>query len=177
VLERLEALDLAYLEQPLPADRLVGSAGWAAASRTPVALDESVAGPGAAEAALALGAGSVLNVKPARVGGIRAAVEVVAVARAAGAGWFVGGMLETGVGRAAALAVACLPGPAFPTDLGPSARYVADDLTEPLVADASGRVVPADGPGIGVTPRPDRLDACTRRRAVLRAGGGAGPGR
>lgn len=166
--DALDGLGLAYLEQPLPADELVRGARAAAGRSTAVALDEAVTSPGSAEAALALGAGRVVNVKPARLGGVAAALATIAVVRDGGAGWFVGGMLETGVGRAAALAVAALPGAAFPTDLGPSSRYLDDDVTEPVEADAHGRLVLPSGPGIGVTPRPDRLATCARRRVVLR---------
>ena len=60
---------------------------------------------------------------------------------------FVGGMLESGVGRAAALAVAALPGCTGASDLGPSTRYFDPDLTEPFELTADGaspyRPVPA----------------------------------
>ena len=83
---------------------------------------------------------------------------------------FCGGMLETGVGRAAALAVAAQPGCALPTDLGPSDRYFRPDLTDPVVVDGRGEVVVPLGPGIGVVPDPARLDDVTVehvRRATM----------
>lgn len=159
LLRPLDRMGLAYLEQPAPADELVVSAQVAGELSTPVALDESVATAGDLDAAVALGAGRVLNVKPARCGGPHLAAALVGRARHAGWDVFVGGMLESGVGRAAALAVAATPGCTLPTDLGPSAAYVDDDLTEPLGTDAAGRVVVPGGPGIGRVPRPERLDA------------------
>jgi O-succinylbenzoate synthase len=145
-------LDLVYVEQPAPADDLVLSAAMAERLRCPVALDESATSMAALEAAVALGAGSVVNVKPARLGGPYAAAAVARQAFDAGCGVFVGGMLETGVGRAAALALAALPICTLPTDLGPSARYFDRDLTDAVVADDQGRVVVPRGPGIGVDP-------------------------
>jgi o-succinylbenzoate synthase len=164
----LDGLGLAYLEQPLPADALVASAALAERCGTPVALDESITTAASLDVALALGSGRVLNVKPARVGGIEVAAEVAA--RAADAGWavFVGGMLETGVGRAAALAVAALPTCTLPTDLGPSSRYVVDDVTEPIEPEGDGRLPVPTGPGIGVVPRSDRLAEVAVDRMVLR---------
>jgi O-succinylbenzoate synthase len=72
-------------------------------------------------------------------------------------------MLETGIGRATNLALAALPGFTLPGDTSASARYFADDLTEPFEVAADGTMAVPDGPGIGVTPRPDRLEATTVR--------------
>ena len=80
---------------------------------------------------------------------------------------FVGGMLEMGVGRAAALAVAALPGCTLPTDLGPSLSYYDQDITEPLGLDAGGRILVPDGPGIGRTPIPAHLEAAAVDRLLL----------
>ena len=168
LLRPLDRLGLAYLEQPAPADDLVGSARMAGELSTPVALDESIASAGDLDAAVALGAGRTLNVKPARCGGPHLAAALVGRARNAGWDAFVGGMLESGVGRAAALAVAAVPGCTLPTDLGPSAAYVAEDLTDPIVATTEGSVVVPGGSGIGRAPRPERLDAATVDHLVLR---------
>ena len=61
-----------------------------------------------------------------------------------------GGMLETGIGRAANVALASLPGFTLPGDTSASDRYFARDITEPFVLD-DGQPARADGPGIGVT--------------------------
>lgn len=166
-LRALDRLGPVYVEQPGPADDPVASAALAAATDAPVALDESVTGEGSFATAVALGAGSVLNLKPARVGGLGVAARLLAAAAEAGWSVFVGGMLETGVGRAAAVAVAAQPELAFATDLGPSSRYFAADLTEPLVVDDSGRLVVPTGPGIGRSPDVDRLAAVTVDRLLL----------
>lgn len=154
----LDDLDLTYVEQPAPADDLLGSASLARRLSCPVALDESVTSPAALEVAVAVGAGTVVNVKPARLGGPLGAADLARTAADAGCGVFVGGMLETAVGRAAALAVAALPVCTLPTDLGPSARYVEADVAGPVLGDADGRVLVPDGPGIGVSPDPARLE-------------------
>lgn len=165
--------DDVHLEQPVARDDLDGSARVAAALAVPIALDESIASRADAEAALAMGAGRVISVKPARLGGIRSAIGVADLLTAVeatrhGASGFVGGMLETGVGRAAALAVAghgALLG--SPADLGPSSAYFEDDLTEPFVLDADGCLVVPAGHGLGVTPRPDRLADTVVARALV----------
>lgn len=160
----LDGLRLAYVEQPAPADDLLGSAAMAERLGCPVALDESATSMAALEVALTVGAGSVVNIKPARLGGPYAAAAIARQAFDAGCAVFVGGMLESGVGRATALALAALPIFGLPTDLGPSDRYFAEDLTAPIGADASGRVVVPVGVGIGVAPDPRRLDAVAVER-------------
>jgi O-succinylbenzoate synthase len=164
---RHEPFGLAYLEQPLEPDDLVGSAALARSVGFPIALDESISSAAMAEAALALRACAIVNLKPARLGGIVEAAATAAVCTERGASAFVGGMLETGVGRAAALAVASSGAIELPTDLGPSSRYFADDLTEPFELVDGCLPVPA-GPGIGVVPRPDRLAATVVERVTLR---------
>ncbi len=165
-LTRLDDLGLAYLEQPTPG--LADAVAVARALSTPVCLDEAVDSLDATRTAVALGSMAVLNVKPARLGGAEAGAAAVAIAADAGVGAFVGGMLETGVGRRAALAVAGLEGCTLPTDLGPSARYFAADVTEPVEAGAGGHLQVPTGPGIGPAPDLARLEAAATDHVVLR---------
>ncbi len=79
-----------------------------------------------------------MNLKPARVGGVRAALDVHDLALARGVPLWVGGMLETGVGKAVAVAFAALPGAVLPGDLPSSSRWFEADLTEPWVVAADG---------------------------------------
>jgi len=130
-LAALDGLGLVEIEQPLPAADLVGSASTAARLRTPVCLDESVTSVATLETALALGALDHLNLKPARVGGLAAALDVLARAREAGVPVWVGGMLATGVAKAVDVALAALPGVTLPGDLPASHRWFAEDLTDP----------------------------------------------
>jgi O-succinylbenzoate synthase len=159
-LARLDAFDLLLIEQPLPEDDLRGHATLARRIRTPICLDESVTSARAAADAIALGATSVVNIKPGRVGGYLEARRVHDVCVANGVPVWVGGMLETGLGRAANVALAALPGCTLPGDTSASDRYYARDITAPFVLDAGHLEVPT-GPGIGVTPDPDALAAFT----------------
>jgi o-succinylbenzoate synthase len=161
--EHLRLLDehgLLLIEQPLDEDDLRGHAALATLLRTPICLDESITSARAAATALALGACRIINVKPARVGGFLEARRVHDVAAANGAPVWCGGMLETGVGRAANLALAGLPGFTLPGDTSASGRYYAEDLTPPFVLDDGCLRVPS-GPGIGVTVLPEALRRVT----------------
>jgi o-succinylbenzoate synthase len=112
---------------------------------------------------LELGACRIINIKQGRVGGLLEAKRVHDVAAAQGAPVWCGGMLETGLGRAANLAVGALPGFTLPGDTSASARYFAEDLTEPHVMAADGTMAVPQGPGLGVVPNPGRLAEVTRR--------------
>lgn len=159
----LDRLGLSLIEQPLPADDLLGHARLARRLRTPICLDESVVSLGTLESALALAACSALNLKPGRVGGYLEARRIHDRGEEAGLSLRCGGMLETGLGRAANLALAGLPGFTLPGDLSASDRYFAVDLTEPFLLQDGMLSVP-DGPGLGVQPEPDILEQVTTWR-------------
>jgi len=67
-----------------------------------------------------------------------------------------GGMLEAGIGRAANLALAALPGFMLPGDISASARYFSRDITAPFVLD-NGHIEVPNSVGIGVEPLPEML--------------------
>ncbi|MFE9452652.1 o-succinylbenzoate synthase [Streptomyces sp. NPDC006739] len=165
-LRRLDAFGLLLIEEPLEEDNLYGHARLQQRLATPVCLDESLHNARDTASAIALDACRVVNVKPARVGGYLEARRVHDVAHAHGVPVWCGGMLETGIGRAANLALAALPGFTLPGDTSASARYFAEDITEPFVLDDGHLAVPA-GPGIGVEPLPEALRRFTRERRDL----------
>ena len=72
-------------------------------------------------------------------------------------------MLETGLGRAANIALAALPGFVLPGDTSASDRFYERDITEPITLH-DGYVRVPQGPGLGVTPLPDALAAVTVAR-------------
>jgi O-succinylbenzoate synthase len=160
-LARLDPFDLLLIEQPLPEDDIRGHASLARVISTPVCLDESIASARDAATAIALGACSVINVKPARVGGYLEARRIHDVAEANGIPVWCGGMLETAIGRAANVALAALPGFTLPGDTSASDRYFETDLAAPFVLEDGHLTVPTD-PGIGVHVLPDVLADVTR---------------
>ncbi|MEY2420912.1 MAG: o-succinylbenzoate synthase [Acidimicrobiaceae bacterium] len=161
LLDDLDELQLVLIEQPLGADDLTGHAALAERLQTPVCLDESISSLGALDSALALGAVDIACIKASRLGGLVIAKEAQELCVAAGVGAKVGGMLETGIGRAAALALASLPGFTLPADLSASDRYWEHDITPPFVLDEDGRLPVPTGPGLGVDIRMDVVEHYT----------------
>ncbi len=156
----LDPFGLLLVEQPLAEDDLRGHAELARQIRTPVCLDESITSARAAAEAIALGACAVVNIKAGRVGGYLEARRVHDVCAANHVPVWCGGMLETGLGRAANVALAALPGFSLPGDTSASDRYFETDITPPFVLEGGHLAVPT-GPGLGVEPIEDVLGEMT----------------
>jgi len=169
VFRALDGYGLLLIEQPLEEDDLVDHAALQADLRTPICLDESIVSPSHARKALAIGACRIINIKQARLGGLSAALAVHDLCQERGIPVWCGGLLETGVGRAANLALASLPNFTLPADLSASDRYYEEDLIDPPVQlGPDGTIAVPTGPGLGVSVRLDRVAAATSRLAVYR---------
>jgi o-succinylbenzoate synthase len=158
-LAAVDDVGLACLEQPFAPDDLLGHARLAERLATPICLDESVTSIGDLESAAALGAIEVLCLKAGRVGGWVTARQLAHRCTELGLGVWVGGMLETGVGRAANVALAALGDMTLPPDLDPRPRFVPD-LADQLLPVGGLVPVPA-GPGTGAVPDAGLLDGAT----------------
>ncbi len=165
-LKQLDAFNLLLIEQPLPEDDLAGHVELVRQIDTPVCLDESITSFDTARGALDLKACSVINIKPGRVGGYLEAKKIHDLCLSRGVKVWCGGMLETGIGRAANLALAALPGFTLPGDISASARYFSRDVTPPFVIE-NGHIAVPNSIGIGVEPLPEML-AGFKRTAVFK---------
>ena len=151
LMRELDEFDLLLIEQPLPEDDWVGHVELAMSCSTPICLDESIISLGTCEAALNFGAARIINIKPGRVGGILESVDIHNMCLARDVPVWCGGMLETGIGRAANVALAAMPGFTLPGDTSASSRYFAQDITAPFEL-VDGQLVVPRGAGIGVDP-------------------------
>ncbi|GAA2044059.1 o-succinylbenzoate synthase [Agromyces tropicus] len=156
LLAGLDPFDLLLIEQPFAEEDLATHVRLAQASTTPVCLDESILDVTTAVDAIERGATSIVNIKPGRMGGFLEALRVHDACRDRDVPVWCGGMLETGVGRAANVAIAALPGFLLPGDTSASGRYFAEDLTEPFVlgtGEHRGQLRVPDAAGTGVEVR------------------------
>jgi O-succinylbenzoate synthase len=158
-LRAIDDLGLAFIEQPHPPQEADATAALASHLTTPVCLDESIIDLQAAAVAISMGIPWVFNVKPARVGGLGVAALITSMAAAAGIEVWCGGMLESGVGKAAALAVATLRGMTMPADLGPSVRHFETDLMEWSMDE--GTICVTESPGLGIEIDGEALERFT----------------
>jgi O-succinylbenzoate synthase len=148
-LAELDEFDLLLIEQPLPEEQVLAHAELAKLVRTPICLDESITSAQGAADAIQLGACEIINIKPGRVGGYLEARRIHDLCAAHGVPVWMGGMLETGIGRAANVAMAAMPNFTLPGDTSASDRYYHRDITEPFVL-TDGRLNVPTGPGLGV---------------------------
>ena len=169
-LKPLDDLDLLLIEQPLFEDDIWDHRKLQAEFKTPICLDESIVSPRHARYALEMEACKIINIKPARVGGLSQAVAIHDFCVERSVPVWCGGMLETGVGRASNLALASLAGFVLPGDISASDRYYQRDITnERFVLNDDSTINVPDGPGLGVTLDEAALAQFTLSKITLQA--------
>ena len=157
-LQQLDQFDLLMIEQPLSYDDIYQHSQLQPQLKTPICLDESIYSAHDWQIALQLGAGKILNLKPTRVGGFTESLKIYQLCVDNGTPLWIGGMLETGIGRAANLAFAALPGVNLPSDISATDRYFDPDISEPpFVLGAKSTLQLPTGSGIGVEVKRDRV--------------------
>lgn len=162
----LEELDISLVEQPLPAGQVEAMTRLSARSRIPIMLDEGVFTEDEALRAVSMGAGSVLSLKLCKHGSAQCLQRVAGIATAAGVQLYGGCLLESSQGAAAHLAVfATLPELQWGTEhFGP--KILVEDLCIESLVYKNYEVMLPDGPGLGVTPDPEKLARFSRGGAL-----------
>jgi O-succinylbenzoate synthase len=167
-LKRLEAYYLMMIEQPLGWDDIFSHVELQRRLDTPICLDECIHTEEHARAAIELGACRIINIKLGRVGGYTPALRIHDLCRARQIPVWCGGMLESGIGRAHNIALSTLENFTLPGDVTASRRYWVEDVIDPeVVVTPQGTIQVPDGPGIGYTPRLDRIEALSARKEIL----------
>jgi O-succinylbenzoate synthase len=156
-LTALDRFDLLCLEQPFDRDDLATHRLLAHRITTPICLDESIDSPESAREALATGACSVICVKPSRLGGLGATLDLVQSCTRLGVPLWMGGMFESGYARGVNTTLAALPGFAWPGDLSPAGSYLQRDLVTAADPERTGlnqilSALPPLGGGVGTPP-------------------------
>jgi O-succinylbenzoate synthase len=168
LLARLDPFDLLLIEQPLDYDDVMDHAVLQRRLKTPVCLDESIHTVRIARDAIEAKACRIINIKPGRVGGHQASIELHDLCAAHGVAVWHGGMLESGIGRAHNIHLASLPNFTLPGDIAASKRYYEPDLIDPPIdIAADGTIQVPTTPGIGVNIVRDRVAKATLRHVTL----------
>lgn len=166
LLAQLDEFGLLLIEQPLPEEQVLAHARLAKEVKTPICLDESITSAQAAADAIELGACRIINIKPGRVGGYLEARRLHDLCASRGVPVWMGGMLETGIGRAGNVAMAAMSNFTLPGDTSASSRYFRRDVTQPFVLE-DGRLRVPQGPGLGVDVDLEFLDSITHWKQVV----------
>ncbi len=165
LLKRIDRFDLVYLEQPLYHDDIVFHSKLSKLLSTPICLDESIVSPEIAENAFDIGACQVINIKPGRVGGLYNSIQIAKITQRNKGHVWIGGMLETGIGRAFNVAMASSELIDYPGDTSPNEKYFDEDIVDKVFIMNNGTIKPFDSFGIGV-----KLNETTLRKYTLEKG-------
>jgi len=168
-LAKLDEFNLLLIEQPLPHDDIFDHAKLQPMLKTPVCLDESIVSPDHARWALEMKACGVINIKPSRIGGLANAKRIHDMAQAVGVPVWHGGMLETGIGRTANVALASLPNFSLPGDISANARYYKQDIVKnPFSLNDDSTLTVLKTPGNGAIVDEDFLDEVTVAKVEMK---------
>jgi len=161
-LRAIDRTDLLYFEQPLAPEELLGHVRLTRELRTPICVDETLRDASAAAQIVELHGPRVWNVKVHRVGGLSEVCRIYRIAQKSGAKLWAGTMPESGIGSQAAVAVAALPGFAYPSDLEPSTRWFGHngDVIQLPMSDDGLMTVPTTS--VGALLDRERFEACSR---------------
>lgn len=133
LLRKLDDLDLMMIEQPLAYDDIIDHATLQKQLKTPICLDESILSAEDARKACEIGACKIINVKPGRVGSLDECKKINEVAKKFKIQLWLGGMLETGIGKSYNLMAASLSEFTLPADISPSKTFFDEGITNPDV--------------------------------------------
>jgi O-succinylbenzoate synthase len=156
-LKALDDYDLLLIEQPLFDDDIVLHSEISREIRTPICLDESIHSLRDAQAAMHLWNRNenlerlIVNVKPPRVSGFSEAIEIICACHDNGVKTWIGGMLDSGWGKAMNLNLNAMKEIDLPGDhFSPGGAYFERDvIAEPLSA-PGGVFTLGDGVSAGV---------------------------
>ncbi len=169
LLAGLDEFALVLIEQPLEHDDIVDHATLQKSLKTPICLDESIDSVEQCRRALELGSARIINIKPGRVGGFATSRAIHDVCLARSVPCWVGGMLETGIGRLQNLALASLENFTLPGDISASKRYFRRDIIDPeVMLESDGCVRVPEAPGVGQLLDWRALDSYTQKAQTYR---------
>ncbi len=161
----LDKYGLTMIEQPLSYEDLYEHSILQSMIKTPICLDESIKSLSDAIAGHRLGSYRVINVKPARVGGILETIKIHDYTMMHNIPIWIGGMLETGIGRAFQVAAATLPNVRYPNDISESSRYYEEEIVEPpWTLRSNGTIEVPKKPGIGVEVLEEKIEKYAKRK-------------
>jgi O-succinylbenzoate synthase len=152
ILKQLDDFNLMMIEQPLHYEDLTDHAQLQRQISTPICLDESISNLAMAKAAIKLKSCQIINIKPARVGGLTNAIKIHDFCKNNGIPVWCGGLLEMGIGRAFNIALSTLSNFTYPGDVSSSKKYFHQDIVSPEILFKHGKLAVPKEPGLGFTP-------------------------
>ena len=160
-LSKFDEAGLALIEQPFGEDEWDCHVEATRLMKTPIALDESIRSVQDVNQMVNSGAGSIIVLKPGRVGGVKESIAIVEIAKKHDLSVWIGGMIEFGVSKAHNLALASLSQLSLPGDFSASTHFWHEEPVEPQTIIEDGGINLTDCPGIGVNLNKEILEKYT----------------
>lgn len=154
----LEQFRPTFIEQPVKMHEREAMTHITHVIDTPIMADESVFDPKGALYGAQHRIANIFSLKIMKSGGIRRALEVAAIARAAGIEIYGGCMFETGLAHAAGThLMAAVPDLHLQAEFYMATYYAQEDILVDPFPVKNGRIHVPTGPGLGVDVNPDML--------------------
>ena len=170
VFKKLDKFHLAMIEQPFAPSDLVGHSRLAKMIETPICLDESIDSPLACRQAIELECCKFVNIKPGRVGGFGNSIEINRLCAENGITCWVGGLLESDIGKACCVELACLDNMGYPHDIAAEKFNYIDPIGETRLEYSSPRkFMGATHKGTPIKPNLEKLKEKTVKYTKLEA--------
>lgn len=146
---KFDHVGLTLIEQPFGDDEWERHQEATQLMTTRIGLDESIRSVSDVKRMVEMKAGSIIVLKPGRVGGITESLKIHEVAQKNDLPIWIGGMIEFGISKAHNLALASLPQFALPGDFSASTHFWHEDPVEPAIEVVNGIIKLIEKPGIG----------------------------
>ena len=165
VLKDIESFKPDFIEQPVKKNEIEALAEITRIIDTPIMADESVFNPREAFIAAKMRVADIFSLKIMKSGGIRRAIEVASIARAAGISVYGGCMFETGIASTAgAHLMAAIPDLTLGCEFYMPTYYLQEDILSKPFQVHEGKVIIPTKPGLGVEVN---LDVLSKYRVSL----------
>lgn len=161
VFKKMDQFNLTMIEQPFGNGDLIEHSQLLQSISTPICLDESIHDLNDSRMAIALSACQIVNIKPPRVGGPTRVLTMLELMKKNQISGWIGGMMESGVGRAMNLACATLDGIDYESDLRPPSDYLIEDIVDFNFELKGGKIFLPEKSGIGVSIDQEKLKRFT----------------
>lgn len=148
-LQKFDDAGLTLIEQPFLEDDWAFHQEASHVLKTPIALDESIRSVDDVRRMIDIEAGQIIVLKPGRVGGISASLQIHELAVKHQIPIWIGGMIELGISKAHNLALASLPQVQYPGDFSASNHFWEEDIVTPSIDVQKGQIALTSQSGIG----------------------------
>ena len=167
IFKELDQFDLVMIEQPFQEEDLYYHGQLQQQVQAPVCLDESIVSAQGMQTAVELGSCKIVNIKPARISGIVESLKVIDIATRNDIAVWVGGLMETGIGRSINISLASMKEMSMVNDISMYDEFFEQDIVTDSFQINEGYVQVRDVVGLGYHVDREALERWTLEKYVI----------